>query len=144
MDNSVECTSYNCVLFSPCFFPGDFFPCSFKRKATGVEVTFHNSIIGNFMINKIYLKQIYCTAIHAPTTFTMVFYTFFYYFWSQHCLLNRNKYIGETFFVFDKFAFPSTLLLIPSPTAATCALSNSTYKLSISTDMVVEIQVKNF
>jgi len=50
----------------------------------------------------------------------------------------------EEFFVFYKFAFPSTLLLTPCPTAvsaATCVLSNSTYKLSISTDIIAEIQV---
>jgi len=29
------------------------FPCSFKRVATGAELTFHHSIIGNFMVNKI-------------------------------------------------------------------------------------------
>jgi len=59
-------------------------------------------------------------------------------------LLNRNKHIGEECFVFYKFAFPSTLLLTPCPTAApvtACVLSNSTYKLSIFTDMIVEIQV---
>ena len=45
-------------------------------------------------------------------------------------LLNRNKRIGEEFFVFCKFAFPSILLL--TPTAA---------KLSIFTDMIIEIQI---
>jgi len=32
---------------------GHFFPCSFKREATGAELTFHHSFIGNFMVNKI-------------------------------------------------------------------------------------------
>jgi len=32
---------------------GHCFPCSFKREATGAELTFHHSIIGNFMVNKI-------------------------------------------------------------------------------------------
>ena len=50
-----------------CFF------CSFKKEAKGAEVTFHNSIIGNFMVSKIYLKQICMAAIHAATTF-MFFY----------------------------------------------------------------------
>jgi len=54
-------------------------------------------------------------------------------------LLNRNKHIAEDMFVFNKFAFPSTVILSPCPTAATCVLSNSTYKLSISTEMIVEI-----
>ena len=57
-------------------------------------------------------------------------------------LLNKNKHIGEEFFVFHKFSFPSTLLLAPTAApAATCVLSNSTNKLSISADMIVEIQV---
>jgi len=59
-------------------------------------------------------------------------------------LLNTNKHIGEKFFVFYEFAFPSTLLLTPCPTAAsaaTCVLSNSIYEPSISTDMIVEVQV---
>jgi len=30
------------------------FRCSFKREATGAELTFHHSIIGNFMMNMIY------------------------------------------------------------------------------------------
>jgi len=32
---------------------GGCFPCSFNREATGAELTFHHSIIGNFMVNKI-------------------------------------------------------------------------------------------
>ena len=34
---------------------GHCFICSFKREAKGSEVTFHNSIMGNFMVNKVYL-----------------------------------------------------------------------------------------
>jgi len=58
-------------------------------------------------------------------------------------LLNRNKHIGEEFFVFCKFAFPSILLLTPAAaSAATCVLCNFTYKLSIFTDMIIEILIK--
>jgi len=32
---------------------GNFFPCSFKREATGAELTFNHSITRNFMVNKI-------------------------------------------------------------------------------------------
>jgi len=57
MGNSFEYIIYNCVLFQ--LLSGTrgerrpFFPCSFKREAKGAEVTFHHSIIGNFMVNKI-------------------------------------------------------------------------------------------
>ena len=58
-------------------------------------------------------------------------------------LLKRNKHIGEEFFVFCKFAFPAILLLTPAAAlAATCVLCNFTYKLSIFTDMIIEIQIK--
>jgi len=51
----------------------------------------------------------------------------------------QTKRIGEDFFVYFKFAFLSILLLTPAAgSAATCVLSNSTYKLSISTDMIIE------
>jgi len=60
-------------------------------------------------------------------------------------LLNRNKHIGEEFFVFNKFAFPLIPLLAPAlpllRLLPTCVLCNSTYKLSISTDMIIEIQI---
>jgi len=57
MGNSFEYIIYNCVLFQ--LLSGTrgerrpFFPFSFKREAKGAEVTFHHSIIGNFMVNKI-------------------------------------------------------------------------------------------
>jgi len=58
-------------------------------------------------------------------------------------LLNRNKHIGEEFFVVCKFAFPSILLLTPAgASAATCGLCNFTYKLGIFTDMIIEILIK--
>jgi len=59
-------------------------------------------------------------------------------------LLNRNKHIGEELFVFYKFAFSAIVLLTHCPTvapAATSVLCNSTYKLSISTDRIIEIQM---
>jgi len=57
-------------------------------------------------------------------------------------LLNRNKHIGEERF-FCKFEFQLNAFTDPCPTAAsaaTCVLRNSTYKLIISTDMIIEIQ----
>jgi len=61
-------------------------------------------------------------------------------------LLNRNKHIGEEFFVFYKFAFPSILLRFTDPclsaaSTATCVLCNFTYKVSIATDTIIEIQI---
>ena len=58
-------------------------------------------------------------------------------------LLNRNKHIGEEFFVFYKFAFPSILLLTPTLPLLRLlpVLCNFTYKLSIVTDMIIEIQI---
>jgi len=56
MGNNVEYISYNCVLFSYSqghAERGHCFLCPFKREATGAELTFHHSIIGNFMVNMI-------------------------------------------------------------------------------------------
>jgi len=59
-------------------------------------------------------------------------------------LLNRNKHIGEEFCVFCKFAFP-TMLLLTHALALLRLLPvffcNYTYKLSIITDMIIEIQI---
>jgi len=44
-------------------------------------------------------------------------------------LLNRNKYIGEEFFVFYKFAFPSILLLILALRCLDCYLSFMQFRL---------------
>ena len=40
---------------------GDISPLTFQKGATGVEVPFHKSIIGNSWFIKIDLKQIYCS-----------------------------------------------------------------------------------
>jgi len=59
-------------------------------------------------------------------------------------LLNRNKHIGEEWFVFYKFELQLNTFSDPCPTAAsaaTCVLRNSTCKLIISTDMIIEVQI---
>jgi len=59
-------------------------------------------------------------------------------------LLDRNEHIGEELFVFYKFAFSAILLLTHCRTVAltaSCVLCHSTYKLSISTDVIIEIQM---
>jgi len=59
-------------------------------------------------------------------------------------LLDRNEHIGEELFVFYKFAFSAIVSLTHCPTVAptaSCVLCNSTYNLSISTDMIIEIQM---
>jgi len=71
MGNCVEHISYHCVLFSyTLLLPGT--PKSgditgtllllfFQNGSNGAEITFHNSIIRNFIVAKICLKQIYCS-----------------------------------------------------------------------------------
>jgi len=74
----------------------------------------------------------------------MVFYNFCYYIWGQHCCWTEQAYWWIIFCFFRKFAFPSTLLLpscVKAVPTTTCILFNSTYKLSISTDMIVDIHV---
>ena len=41
----------------------------------------------------------------------MVFYTFCYYFWGQHCCWTETSMIDKDFFALYKFPSPSTLLL---------------------------------
>jgi len=89
------------------------------------------------MVNKIYLKQIYCSYSRTHNIQNS-FLRFLLFLLRSALLLNRNKRTGEEFFVFYKFAFSAILLLSPWPTAATCVLSNSTYKLSIYTDMIAD------
>ena len=122
---------------------GHCLPCSFKREATGAEVTFfQNSIIGNFMVNKIYLIQIYCSHSRTHNNHNG-FLNFLLLFLRSTLLLNKNKHIGEEFFVFYKFPFPSTFsLTLPLPLLRLLpAFYVIPYKVSISTDMIVEIQV---
>jgi len=59
-------------------------------------------------------------------------------------LLNRNKHSGEECFAFYKFEYQLNTFADQCPTAAsvsTCVLCNSTCKLIISTDMIIEIQI---
>jgi len=116
MGNIVEYISYNCVLVSYSQGRGErghCFPCFFNREATGAELTFHHSITGNFMVNKVYLKQIYYSYSRTPNI-QNGFLHFLLVFLRSTLLLNRNKHIGEKFFVFYKFAFPSMLSLTPA------------------------------
>jgi len=85
----------------------------------------------------------FIAAVHAPTTFRMVFYTFCYYFWGQHGCWTETNILVKNFLLFISFHFPQDLLTHCSTVApaTTCGLHNSTYKLSISTDMIVEIQI---
>jgi len=104
MGNSVEYIGYNCAFFTYSqLLPGtpesgrlhgQCLSCSFKREETGAEVTFHNSIMGNFMVNKIYLKQIYCS--YSRTHNIQNGLLLFLLVCLRSTLLpNRNKHIGE-------------------------------------------------
>jgi len=98
MGNSVEYISYNCALFQLLSGlrgeRGHCFPCSFKREAKGAEVTFHHSIIGNFMVNKVQLKQIYCSYSRTYNIQNGFLHSLLLFLRST-VLLNRNKHIGE-------------------------------------------------
>jgi len=64
------------------------------------------------MINKVWLKQIYCSYSRTHNIQNGFLHSLLVFVRSA-LLLNRNKHIGENFFVFYKFAFPSILLLAP-------------------------------
>ena len=73
------------------------FPCSFKRGATGVEVSFHNIIMGNLIVKKkIYLKQIYCSNSRTHSLHNGL-YTFCYYFYGQHCCWTAINILVKNF-----------------------------------------------
>jgi len=87
-------------------------PPSFsKRRATGVKVSFHNRIIGNFIvyqdrIGRNLLKV--CVRPENSDWFSIISFIM------STLLLNRNKHICKDFlFVSYKFKSPSTLLLLP-------------------------------
>jgi len=102
MGNNAEFISYNCVLFSYSQVrrgAGALFPCSFKREATGTEVTFNNSIVSDFMVNTIYLKQIHCSYSRAHNI-QNGFLHFLLLLLRSTLLLNRNKHIDGRIFCF--------------------------------------------
>ena len=124
---------------------GHCFPCSFIREATGAELTFHHSNIGNFMVNMIQLKQIYCSYSRTHNIQNGVLHSLLLFLRST-LLLNRNKHIGEECFVCytASLNFNLNTFTGPCPTAAsaaTCVLCNSTCKVIISADMIIEIQI---
>ena len=91
------------------------------------------------------MKQIYCSYSLTHNIQNGFLHSLLVFVRST-LFLNRNRYIGEEFFVFYKFAFPSILLLTPALTLlrllpVTCVLCDFTYKLSISIDMIIEIQI---
>jgi len=91
---------------------GNFFPCSFKREATGAELTFHHSIIGNFMVKDLVetnLLQLFTHPQHSEW-----FSSLCYYFWGQHCCWTETNILVKNYLVFYKFAFPAILLLTPA------------------------------
>jgi len=59
-------------------------------------------------------------------------------------LLNRNKHIGEEFLFLISLHFPHYFYwpLTTAASAAACVLCDFTYKLSICTDIIIEIQIK--
>ena len=61
-----------------------------QREATGSELTFHDSIIRNFMVNKIQLKQIYCSYSRTHNI-QNVFLHSLLLFSRSTLYLNRNK-----------------------------------------------------
>jgi len=88
------------------------------------------------------LKQI-TAAVHAPTTFRMVFYTLCYYFWGQHCCWTETNILVKNVLVFISLHFPQYFYWLPALPLLWLlpVLCNSTYKLSISTDVIIEIQI---
>jgi len=88
-------------------------PHFFQNGSNGAELTFHHSIIGNFMVNKVFLKQIYCSYSRTHNIQNGFLHSLLVFLRST-LLLNKNKPIGEEFFVFYKLAFPSILLLSPA------------------------------
>ena len=119
---------------------GHCFPCSFKREATGAEVTFHDSITGNFMIQHLFETNVLQLFTHPQHSEWFSTLSAIIYLWGQHCCWTETNILLKNLLFFKSLHFPQRLLPL-ALTAATCVLSNSTYKLSISADMIVEIQV---
>ena len=112
---------------------GHCFPCSFKREATGAEVPFHNRGIW-WLTRSIWNKFI--AAIHAPTTFRM-FSTLPVIIFEVNIFAKQKQTDWWMIFWFlEVYISLNTSTAPPCPTAATCVLSNSIYKVSIATDMI--------
>jgi len=65
------------------------------------------------MVNKVFLKKIYCSYSRTHNIQNGFLHSLLVFLRST-LLLNKNKRIGEEFFVFYKLAFPSILLLSPA------------------------------
>jgi len=119
------------------------FPRPFKRGATGAEVDFDNSIVGNFIVDEDWFEtnlfQLF-TQLQNSEWFSTISVIIFEVNIAPE---QKQAYWWIIFCFFHTFAFPSTLLVpcVTAVPAATCILFNSTNKLSISTDMVVDVHV---
>ena len=74
--------------------------CPFKKRATGGELPFHNSILG-FQFHDLprWTWNKFVAAIRPPKKFRMVFYNFCCYFWGQHCWWTETNTICNDFLI---------------------------------------------
>jgi len=82
-------------------------PVLSKGRQLGAELTFHQSIIGNFMVWSSWNKFI--AAIHAPTTFRILFYVLCYHFLGQNCCRTETNILVKNFVFFANLYFPQCL-----------------------------------
>ena len=85
--------------------------CPFKRGATGVEVPFHNNIIGNFMVYpyRIETNLLQLFAHPENSGFSIIYVINFEV---DMVAKQKQTYLVTTFCFFYEFPLPSTLLLV--------------------------------
>jgi len=143
MGNSVEYINYTCALFS--YSQG-------RAKSEGIatpvlskgrqqwELTFHHSIIGKFMVNMIWLKQLFTHPQHSE--WCSEWCSLSVIIFEVNIVSSQKQTYWWRNLCFLQICISLNAISDPCPSAAssaTCVLSNSTHKLSISTDMIIEI-----
>ena len=97
----------------------NFWGCTFTTcTPTSNTTAFLKNFIRNFMVHQDWLETNLLQIFGHPRKFRMIFYKFCYYFWGQHCWWTETNIFGNDFFVLYIFPLPSTVSLLPCPTAA--------------------------
>ena len=115
---------------------------SCKTEATGAELTFHHNITENFMANKILLKHIYCSYSRTHNIQNGFLHSLLL-FLGHHCCWTETNILVKNFMLFVSLHFPQYFYWSLPYHCFGCylCLFNFTFKLSISTDMIIEIQI---
>jgi len=103
---------------------------------------FHNSITGNFVVYQDRLQTYLLHLFEHPES--SEWFSIICYFWDQHCWQTETNVIGNDVFVFYKFLLPSTVLLLPCPTAAPASLNTHVVSTNFAKPLVSNVNMTSY